>query len=161
MKKFLNAHYEKIILAVLLIAFAALLYYQLLFVQKAQNQDVDIIVDQKQPDTDYERIDIDTKKEYKMETIFSEWNKVEPDEVSATANQNLPPGAPQPAANDPAAANQQNQAVTPVPARVEYELSDPHHPDYGKTLIGETRDEIKCTIVVNYLFYRADNITPQ
>ena len=91
MKKFLNAHYEKIILAVLLIAFAALLYYQLLFVQKAQNQDVDIIVDQKQPDTDYERIDIDTKKEYKMETIFSEWNKVEPDEVSATATQMMAP----------------------------------------------------------------------
>lgn len=81
--------------------------------------------------------------------------------TTATANQNLPPGAPQAAANDPAAANQQNQAVTPVSARVEYELSDPHHPDYGKTLIGETRDEIKCTIVVNYLFYRADNITPQ
>ncbi len=46
-------------------------------------------------------------------------------------------------------------------ARVEYELTDPHHPDYGKTLIGETRDDIRCTIVVNYLFYRADNITPQ
>ena len=81
--------------------------------------------------------------------------------TAATANQNLPPGAPQTAANDPAAANQQNQAVAPVAARVEYELSDPHHPDYGKTLIGETRDEIKCTIVVNYLYYRADNITPQ
>ena len=79
----------------------------------------------------------------------------------ATANQNLQPGAQQPAANDPAANQQQNQVVTVVPARVEYELSDPHHPDYGKTLIGETRDEIKCTIVVNYLFYRADNITPQ
>ena len=46
-------------------------------------------------------------------------------------------------------------------ARVEYELTDPHHPDYGKTLIGESRDDIRCTIVVNYLFYRADNITPQ
>jgi len=91
MKKFLNAHYEKIILAVLLIAFAALLYYQLLFVQKAQNQDVDTMVDQKQPDTDYERIDIDTKKEYKMETIFSEWNRVEPSPVSATATQMMAP----------------------------------------------------------------------
>lgn len=46
-------------------------------------------------------------------------------------------------------------------ARSEYELTDPHHPDYGRPLIGENRDEIKCTIVVNYLFYRADNITPQ
>ena len=46
-------------------------------------------------------------------------------------------------------------------ARSEYELTDPHHPDYGRPLIGENRDAIKCTIVVNYLFYRADNITPQ
>ena len=81
--------------------------------------------------------------------------------AAATANQNLPAGAQQPAANGPAANQQQNQVVTVVPARTEYELSDPHHPDYGKTLIGEARDEIKCTIVVNYLFYRADNITPQ
>ena len=42
-----------------------------------------------------------------------------------------------------------------------YELTDPHHPDYGRPLIGEMQDEIKCTLVVNYLFYRADNITPQ
>ena len=28
-------------------------------------------------------------------------------------------------------------------------------------LIGENRDNINCTLVVNYLFYRADNITPQ
>ena len=80
---------------------------------------------------------------------------------ATTANQNLQPGAQQPAPNDPAANQQQNQVVTVVPARVEYELSDPHHPDYGKTLIGEARDEIKCTIDVIYLFYRADNITPQ
>jgi len=43
----------------------------------------------------------------------------------------------------------------------EYELTDPHHPEYGKVLIGENRDDINCTLVVNYLFYRADNITPQ
>lgn len=91
MKKFLNAHYEKIILAVLLIAFAALLYYQLQFVQTAQNQDIDDIVNQKQPNTDYESIDFASKKEYKMETIFSEWNKVEPGEVSATATQMMAP----------------------------------------------------------------------
>lgn len=91
MKKFLNAHYEKIILAVLLIAFAALLYYQLLFVQKAQNQDIDDIVNQKQPKTDYESIDFATKKEYRMETIFSEWNKIEQDPASATATQMMAP----------------------------------------------------------------------
>jgi len=43
----------------------------------------------------------------------------------------------------------------------EYDLTDPHHPDYGKVLIGDKRDEINCTLVVNYLFYRADNLTPQ
>ena len=43
----------------------------------------------------------------------------------------------------------------------EYDLTDPHHPEYGKVLIGESRDDINCTLVVNYLFYRADNITPQ
>lgn len=91
MKKFLNAHYEKIILAVLLIAFAALLYYQLLFVQKAQNQEVDAKVDQKQQPSDYEPIDFAGKKEYKMENIFSEWNKVEPVSPSATATQLMAP----------------------------------------------------------------------
>ena len=62
-----------------------------------------------------------------------------------------------------------NQAIQPAGAavqtasvtRIEYELTDPHNPEYGQTLIGGTRDEIKCTIVVDYLFYRADNITPQ
>lgn len=66
------------------------------------------------------------------------------------------PGAP-PA--DPTAAQQQTTAITTASSI--YELTDPHHPDYGKPLIGEIRDEIECTIVVNYLFYRADNITPQ
>ncbi len=69
------------------------------------------------------------------------------------------PGAPPVAANDPA--TQAAQQAAAMPARSEYDLTDPHHPDYGKTLIGEARDEIKCTIVVNYLFYRAENITQQ
>ena len=43
----------------------------------------------------------------------------------------------------------------------QYELTDPRHPDYGKVLVGEKRDNINCTLVVNYLFYRADNITRQ
>ena len=91
MKKFLNAHYEKIILAVLLIVFAALLYYQLLFVQKAQTQDVDIMVDQRQPPTDYQSIDFASNKEYKMETIFSDWNTVEIAQPSRTATQLMVP----------------------------------------------------------------------
>jgi hypothetical protein len=43
----------------------------------------------------------------------------------------------------------------------QYDLTDPHNPDYGRVLIGGSQDGIRCTIVVNYLFYRADNITPQ
>ena len=91
MKKFLNAHYEKIILAVLLISFAALLYYQLLFVQKAQNQEVDAKVDRKQRPSDYEPMRIDDKKEYKMENIFSEWNMIEPVLPSEKATQLMAP----------------------------------------------------------------------
>ena len=76
---------------------------------------------------------------------------------SATAGQGIP-GAPPVGAN----AAQQTAADQTATALVStYELTDPHHPEYGQPLIGENRDEIKCTIVVNYLFYRADNITPQ
>ncbi len=74
---------------------------------------------------------------------------------TTTAGQAIP-GAPVAQTVQPAA-NQQ----TAAPVVETYELSDPHHPEYGQVLIGENRDEIKCTIVVNYLFYRADNITPQ
>ena len=42
-----------------------------------------------------------------------------------------------------------------------FDPANPHHSDYGRVLIGEKRDDVKCTLVVNYLFYRADNITPQ
>ena len=52
MKKFLLAHYEKIILAVLLIVFTALLYYQLMFIQRAQTQEVILKVNPVQPDSD-------------------------------------------------------------------------------------------------------------
>ncbi len=71
------------------------------------------------------------------------------------------PGAPpaDPANAQQQTADQQTAAITTASSI--YELTDPHHPDYGKPLIGENRDEIECTIVVNYLFYRADNITPQ
>ena len=76
---------------------------------------------------------------------------------NAAAGQAIP-GAP------PAGANAAQQTAADQTAAVlvsTYELTDPHHPEYGLPLIGENRDEIKCTIVVNYLFYRADNITPQ
>ncbi len=78
-----------------------------------------------------------------------------------TANQTLPPGAPQPDPNQAAIQPADQQQAVSTIARNMYELTDPHHPEYGQVLIGENRDEIKCTIVVNYLFYRADNITPQ
>ena len=82
--------------------------------------------------------------------------------AAGAANQTLPPGTvvdPNNNAfvNQPAA----TQPVVATPVRSEYELTDPHNPEYGKVLIGETKDEIKCTIVVNYVLYRADNITPQ
>ena len=79
--------------------------------------------------------------------------------TGTATNQTLPPGAPPADPNTIQPADQ--QAVVPTVQTQIYELTDPHHPEYGKTLIGETRDEIKCTIVVNYLYYRAENITQQ
>jgi len=76
MKKFLLAHYEKIILAVLLIVFTALLYYQLVFIQQAQNKYVDAKVNPVQKPSDYDPIDFTTGPKYKMETIFSDWNTI-------------------------------------------------------------------------------------
>ena len=76
---------------------------------------------------------------------------------NTTAGQAIP-GAP-PAGDNAAQQTVADQTATALVAT--YELTDPHHPEYGQPLIGENRDEIKCTIVVNYLFYRADNITPQ
>ena len=61
----------------------------------------------------------------------------------------------------PDGATPAGQSTPVVATRVEYNLTDPHNPEYGQPLIGERRNEIKCTIVVNYLFYRANNITPQ
>lgn len=70
-KNFLQAHYEKIILAVLLICFAVLLYFQVLVVQKVQNQRIIDITDEKEPDSDYAKIDA-SKPDYKTEIIFSD-----------------------------------------------------------------------------------------
>ena len=74
MKQFLIAHYEKIILAVLLVVFAALLYNQLIFVRTAQLEYVAKQTDSKTPDPDYTEIDFAKDKSYKMETVFSESN---------------------------------------------------------------------------------------
>ena len=91
MKRFLYAHYEKIILAFLLVIFAALLYYQLLFVQKAQNQDVESRVNPAPKPSDYQPMDFTTDKKYRMETIFSDWNIVKPAHVSATSTTMMDP----------------------------------------------------------------------
>jgi len=80
--------------------------------------------------------------------------------AGVAANQSTIPGAP-PADPNMIQPTAQQQPATVVATRVDYELTDPHHPDYGRPLIGEMQDEIKCTIVVNYLFYRAENITQQ
>lgn len=74
--------------------------------------------------------------------------------ASAAANQNLPDDAQEPVTIDPVT----QQPVTVVYSFSEYELTDPHHPDYGKTLFEDIRNEIKCTIIVDYMFYRADII---
>ena len=91
MKKFLNAHYEKIILAVLLIVFTALLYYQLVFIQRAQNQEVSIKVNRVEPPSDYESIDFSTGPKYKMETIFSDWNTIADVEDTVNKTQMMAP----------------------------------------------------------------------
>ena len=90
MKKFLYAHYEKIILAALLIIFTALLYYSLMFIQRAQNQEVATKVKPVQKPSDYTPIDLSSSK-YKMETIFSDWNTVEVAQPSRTATQLMAP----------------------------------------------------------------------
>ena len=72
MKKILSAHYEKIILAVLLIVFAALLYYQVQVVQKVQNKEIDIVVNPVPKPSDYEPVDFSGDKKYRMENVFSD-----------------------------------------------------------------------------------------
>ena len=85
---------------------------------------------------------------------------------SRTAAQKAADGTTADGAAADAATKEEAKPADPAAALIaatyaEYELTDPHHPEYGKVLIGESRDDINCTLVVNYLFYRADNITPQ
>ena len=86
MKKILSAHYEKIILAVLLIVFAALLYYQVQVVQQVQNKEVDIRVNPAPKPSDYEPIDFAGDKKYRMENVFSERLAID---LTADTNQNV------------------------------------------------------------------------
>ena len=72
MNKILSAHYEKIILAVLLIVFAALFYYQVQVVQQVQNQKVTATVNPVQKPSDYEPVDFSGDRKYRMENVFSE-----------------------------------------------------------------------------------------
>ena len=91
MKKFLYAHYEKIILAVLLVLFAVLLARQILVVQKAQIQEVASQVNPVPKPSDYKPIDFKSDKKYQMETIFSDWNAIKPCEPSSTVTQMMTP----------------------------------------------------------------------
>ena len=90
MKKFLHAHYEKIILATLLIVFTASLYYSLMFIQRAQTQEVATKVKPVQKPSDYTPIDFSVTK-YKMETIFSDWNMIAATEDAVDKTQMMAP----------------------------------------------------------------------
>lgn len=68
---FLQHHYEKLILAVFLILFVALLYFQLTVIQDARDKEVDQIVNQKEREADYKKIDYTTHPRFRMDTIFS------------------------------------------------------------------------------------------
>ena len=86
MNKILSAHYEKIILAVLLIVFAALLYYQVQVVQQVQNKEVDVRVNPVPKPSDYEPIDFAGDRKYRMENVFSERLTID---LTADTNQNV------------------------------------------------------------------------
>ena len=86
MKKILSAHYEKIILAVLLIVFAALLYYQVQVVQQVQNKEVAAKVNPVQKPSDYEPVDFSGDKKYRMENVFSDRLTID---LTADTNQSV------------------------------------------------------------------------
>lgn len=70
-KNFLLAHYEKLILAVLLIVFAVLLYLQLGVAQQVRTDEVDRLINQKEPKSDYQQINRDDSG-FKTQIIFSD-----------------------------------------------------------------------------------------
>jgi len=52
-------------------------------------------------------------------------------------------------------------AQTVVSVRHDYPLTDPHNAEYAQVLLGGTPDEIKCTLVVQYLYDTKGDITNQ
>ncbi len=73
--KFVQTHYEKIILAGLLILFSLLLVGQLMVIQKNQNQKVDEIIQEEDPPADFPRFDYDKDESYKASNIFTAGDK--------------------------------------------------------------------------------------
>lgn len=71
LKKFLQAHYEKLILLILLLFCAFMLWYQVGYTQKVQDQKIDEIINRKEPESDYSAID-QAKVDFKTELVFSD-----------------------------------------------------------------------------------------
>ena len=83
MLSFFSLHYEKIILAGLLVIFALLLIWQVNFLQAAQTRNVEAIVNQAEPLTDQKPYDF-TQEKYAVDTIFSAktvWSPVQKNPV--------------------------------------------------------------------------------
>lgn len=70
---FVHKHYEKVILAVLLLLFSGLLYLQLSVVQKSQGKKVDDIVNAPEPPADFVKTDYNAK-EFSREALFDKNN---------------------------------------------------------------------------------------
>ena len=70
---FVHKHYEKVILAALLLLFSGLLYLQLSVVQKSQGKKVDDIVNAKEPPADFVKTDYNAK-EFSREALFDKNN---------------------------------------------------------------------------------------
>ena len=71
MMSFFQSHYEKIILACLLVIFAVLLVWQVNFLQAVQNQRVDAIINKEEPNSDQTQYDFSQEK-FKDSFIFSD-----------------------------------------------------------------------------------------
>lgn len=69
MMSFFQSHYEKIILASLLVIFAVLLVWQVNFLQAGQSQNVDNIINKVEPDSDQAPYDFSQEK-FKIPRIF-------------------------------------------------------------------------------------------
>ncbi len=91
---FFSNHYEKIILVGLLILFSGLLYWQLSVVQEAQKRKVDHIVNQKDPDADYQLANYETDEHYSAVRTFSgklNWSAWENKDADSKIDMMVPP----------------------------------------------------------------------